>query len=136
MWQSNSFRDQRVGVDAFWGGTQALIVPLLVVSLALGRGFNSSGPVGDTSTSHLGALVFLLVVPTAWVFAIEFIEASRLTVVVVGLVTSLPLWWWLGVRLTARASTWAVWWLRFATALLVWISTVVVIFAVVGSVLS
>jgi hypothetical protein len=132
--QRIKFGNRQEGLDPFWGGLQALVVPLIVVLLALGQGFNSSGTFGDPTTSELGALIFLVAVPTSWVFAIDFIEASRLTVVVVGLATSLPLWWWLGSRIARQAPTWAVFWLRFVVAMLAWTSLFMVAFATIGSV--
>lgn len=111
---------RKMGIHPVAGGAAGLVYPLLLIALALTGGFRHGGDVADPATSILGAFVFLIAAPTAWVFAIEFIEADRFTVLFVGAMTSLPLWWLLGSRLARLAEDWKRWIVRYLRISLVW----------------
>jgi len=104
---------RKMGIHPVAGGAAGLVYPLVLIALALSGGFRSGGDVADPATSVLGAFIFLIAAPTAWVFAIEFIEADRFTVLFVGAMTSLPLWWLLGSRLARTADDWRQWIVRY-----------------------
>lgn len=91
---------------------------------------------GEIATSFLGTILFLTAAPTAWIFAIPFIEVSRFTVLLAGVLSSFPLWWLLGTRLAEGAANWLVWLRRYATAALVWTSIHLFAIAVLGSLVS
>ncbi len=85
----------------------ALSFPLVLMALAIGVGFRQGGGVAEFGASFAAAVMFLVAAPTAWVFAIDFIEAGRFTVMLIGAVTSLPLWALAGVglaRISARCA--------------------------------
>jgi len=84
-----------------------------LIGLGLSVGFRGSDDVTGFATAFLGAILFLVAAPTTWVFAIDFIEASRFTVFTVGAVTSLPLWYLLGSRMARRAENWLTWLKRY-----------------------
>ncbi len=67
-------------------------------------------------------------------FAIEFIEASRLTVMTVGAVTSLPLWYLLGSRLALRAENWLTWTKRYLIFCGLWTVMVMVLIIALAAV--
>ena len=103
----------RPGLNRVGAATLALVYPLLLIGLGLGVGFRGSDDVTGFATAFLGAVLFLVAAPTTWVFAIDFIEASRFTVFAVGAVTSLPLWYLLGSRMARRAENWLTWLKRY-----------------------
>jgi hypothetical protein len=80
----------RAGVSRRAGGTLALLYPLVLIALGVSVGFRGSNDVDGLATAILGAILFLVAAPTTWVFAIDFIEASRFTVITAGALTSLP----------------------------------------------
>lgn len=104
----------RAGVSRRAGGTLALLYPLALITLGVSVGFRGSNDVDGLATAILGAILFLVAAPTTWVFAIDFIEASRFTVITAGALTSLPLWYLLGSRLALRAENWPTWLKRYA----------------------
>lgn len=124
----------RAGVNRRGGGLLALLYPLALIGLALGVGFRSSSDASELATAFLGAILFLVAAPTSWVFAIEFIEASRLTVFTVGALSSLPLWYLLGSRLALRAENWSTWLKRYAIFCGLWTVLTFVLIAVLARV--
>jgi hypothetical protein len=104
----------RQGVGRRFGGALALFYPLMLMGFALSVGFRGSNDVSGLATAILGAILFLVAAPTTWVFAIDFIEASRFTVITAGALTSLPLWYLLGSRLAGGAENWLTWLKRYA----------------------
>ena len=97
-----------------------LLYPLVLMGFALSVGFRGSGDVTGLATAILGAILFLVAAPTTWVFAIDFIEASRFTVITVGAFTSLPLWYLLGSRLASGAENGLTWLKRYTIFCGVW----------------
>jgi hypothetical protein len=120
---------RKTGIHPVAGGAAGLVYPLLLISVALTGGFRQGGDIADPATSILGAFLFLIAAPTAWVFAIEFIEADRFTVLFVGAMTSLPLWWLLGSRLARTAEDWRQWTVRYLRISVGW--SVLVLLAVI-----
>ena len=128
-----SFTRPRAAVARRAGGIAGLVYPTVLVALALDVGFRHGGDMGEIATSFLGTLLFLTAAPTAWIFAIDFIDVSRFTVLLAGVLSSFPLWWLLGARLADGAPNWLAWLRRYATALLVWTSLHLFVIATLGS---
>ena len=124
----------RSGVNRRGGGIGALVYPLALMGLGLSVGFRGSGDVTGFATAVLGTILFLVAAPTTWVFAIDFIEASRLTVISLGAVTSLPLWYLLGSRLALRAENWLTWLKRYVIFCGLWMVLVLVLIMVLAGV--
>jgi hypothetical protein len=117
-----SFLRSRNAVSHGAAGLAALGYPVVLVALALDVGFRHGGDMGEIAASFLGTILFLTAAPTAWIFAIDFIDVSRFTVIVAGILSSFPLWWLLGTRIAEGAAGWLVWLRRYATAVLLWTS--------------
>jgi hypothetical protein len=124
----------RTGVHRRLSGLLALSYPIAMMGVGLSVGFRGTTDTSDLATAILGAILFLIAAPTSWVFAIEFIEASRLTVITVGALTSLPLWYLLGVRLAIRAENWPTLVKRYAIFCGLWTVLVMVLIVVLAAV--
>ena len=124
----------RTGLNRRVGGLAALLWPLLLMGFGLSVGFRGTTETSDLATAFLGALLFLVAAPTTWVFAIEFIEASRLTVISVGAITSLPLWYLLGSRIALSAENWLTWTKRYLIFCGLWTVMVLVLVMVLAAV--
>lgn len=124
----------RTGINRRGGGIAALAFPLALVGLGLSVGFRGTTEVTDLATAILGAILFVIAAPTAWVFAIDFIEASRLTVVSIGVLTSLPLWYLLGSRLALRADNWPTWVKRYLLFCGLWTVTMMVLLVLLAAI--
>jgi len=123
-----SFAPRRRHVRHGWGGFAGLVYPTTLVALGLSVGFRQDSGAADLAASFLGAILFLIAAPTAWIFAFPFIEVTRFTVIVVGVLTSFPLWYLVGRALANGSSTWASWVLRYAGVSFTWtISTLLAI---------
>ena len=88
----------------------------------------------DPADPVLAGLLVFLAAPTTWVFA-----ALRLApepALVLGVVTSLPLWFFLGSRIAESAWTWRQWVVRYATWLLGWLVVMVMVLVTVASLAS
>jgi hypothetical protein len=99
----------RSGLRRVPAGLAALIYPTALVVAALGVDFRAVGDGSDIATAVLATFMFVVAAPTAWIFAIDFIEAGRFTVVLVGVITSFPIWYLLGTKLARAASHWGEW---------------------------
>ena len=121
---------RKAGLHPVSGGVAGLVYPLVLMAVALTGGFRNGGDLADTATSILGAFLFTIAAPTTWVFRIPFIEADRITVLFVGAMTSLPLWWLLGARIAVHSDDWRQWSIRYIAACLGW-SVLVLLVAIV-----
>jgi hypothetical protein len=92
--------------------------------------------VAEFGASFAAAVMFLVAAPTAWVFAIDFIEAERFTVLLFGIVTSLPLWAIAGAALATFAESWRRWTLRYVALCAVWTTLYVLVIGAVAAVVS
>lgn len=120
MSQELSFTTDRRALSRRLGGVAALTYPLVLVALALRTGFRQAGDVTGFAASFLAALLILLAQPTMWLFSFDFIDPDRLTILVVGGLTSFPLWYLGGAALAARTPRWPLWLKRYAIACAVW----------------
>ena len=128
-----SFTRARSAVPRHLAGLAALVYPVILVGLAIDAGFRRGGDLADLAASFLGTLLFLTAAPTAWIFSIDFIDVERFTVIVAGVLSSFPLWWLLGARLSEGAAGWPAWLVRYLAAAFTWSAFHLVVFAVLGS---
>lgn len=122
------------GLQRTQAAVLALTYPLILIGLAIGVGFRQGGGIAEFGTSFAAAVMFLVAAPTAWVFAIEFIDAQRFTVLLVGAVTSLPLWGLAGIGLARVSRTWAQWTLRYIALCAAWTTLYVVLIGAIASI--
>lgn len=115
-----SFAPRQSQLGRGWGGLFALSYPTLLVLTAIAVGFRKGGDAGDFAASFVGSVLFLIAAPTAWIFAFDFIEVTRLTVVTLGVLTSFPLWYLVGAALGERAAHLGVWLRRYLTICVGW----------------
>lgn len=127
-----SFTARRGGLPLPAGGALALVYPVTVTILALSVSFREIGDMGDLASSLLAALMFLIAAPTAWIFAIDFIDVNRLVVFLVGTLTSLPLWFFVGTRIALAADTWAGWLRRYVVLCLAWTAANLIVLILIG----
>ncbi len=120
MVQDLSFTSNRRTLSRSLGGVAALAYPLLLIAMALGTGFRKGGDYADLAASFLAALLFLVAAPTAWIFSFDFVDPDRFTIVFVGALTSLPLWYMAGSALAARTELWLRWLTRYVLICVTW----------------
>jgi hypothetical protein len=65
-----------------------------------------------------------------------FIDVTRFTVIVFGIVTSAPLWWLLGVAIARSSETWLAWVRGYATFAVGWLVVNIIALAAVAAVVS
>ena len=128
-----SFAPRRASVGRTTAGLLALGYPLLMVVLALNVGFQKPGDLQDFATSFIAAVMFVIALPTTWFLSFDFIEVSRTTVVLFGLVTSLPIWYILGTSLAVRSENWGRWFRLYVTVAMAWTLGKMLLLAVVGA---
>lgn len=133
--QDISFATKK-GLNRSRAGLLALTYPVVLIGLAIGVGFRQGGGVDEFGASFAAAVMFLVAAPTAWVFAIDFIEAERFTVLLFGAATSLPLWAIAGAGLATISTAWRQWVVRYLALCAAWTTAYVVIIGAVASVVS
>lgn len=101
-------------------GVAALSFPVVLIVLAVNAGFRHDGDYADFAASFVATLLLLIAEPTAWLFSFDFIDAGRFTIIFVGALTSLPLWFLVGWGLTADSPGWPVWIRRYVIVCLGW----------------
>ena len=130
---SVSFAPRRTSVGRTTAGLLALAYPLLMVVMALAVGSREPGNLQDFAASFVAAVMLVIALPTTWFLSFDFIEVSRTTVVVFGLVTSLPLWYVLGTALAVRSENWGRWFRLYVTVAMAWTLGNMLLLAVVGA---
>jgi len=128
-----SFAPRRTSVGRTTAGLLALAYPLLMVVMALAVGSREPGNLQDFAASFVAAVMLVIALPTTWFLSFDFIEVSRTTVVVFGLVTSLPLWYVLGTALAVRSENWGRWFRLYVTVAMAWTLGNMLLLAVVGT---
>ena len=113
-----------------------MVFPAVLVVIGLSTGFRSGGDMSDFAATIAGAILFLVAAPTAWVLSFPFIDVTRFTVIVFGIVTSAPLWWLLGVAIARGSESWLVWIRRYVAFAVGWLVFNIVVMAVVAAVVS
>ena len=129
-----SFAPRQSHLGRGWGGALALSYPLFLVLLVVGVGFSRGGDGADFAASFVGSVLFLIAAPTAWIFSFDFIDVTRLTVIVLGIATSFPIWYLLGAALGERASSLGVWVRRYLTICVVWTLVTIVFLGLIATV--
>lgn len=115
-----------------WGGVASLAYPTILVVTALGVGFRQGGGVGEFAASLAATVLFLIAAPTAWVFAFPFIEVTRFTVIVAGIISSAPLWYIYGVALFRAVGDWMAWFRRYVVSCVIWTAANLVVLGVIA----
>ncbi|HHC09370.1 MAG TPA: hypothetical protein ENK55_11730 [Actinobacteria bacterium] len=110
----------RSAVSPTLAGVAALGYPLALTFLLLSTGFRSLGGPDELARSYIATLLFLVAAPTAWIFSLDFIEASRTTILFAGIATSFPIWYFAGRGLAARSRHWAQWLRRYVAGSIAW----------------
>lgn len=131
-----SFAPKRQTVSPVLGGAVGLVFPAVLIMFGLSTGFRSGGDMADFAATIAGTVLFLIAAPTAWVLAFPFIDVTRFTVIVFGIVTSAPLWWLLGVALARASETWLDWIRRYAVFSVSWLVVNIIAMAVVAAIVS
>ncbi|MEZ5175225.1 MAG: hypothetical protein R2823_03360 [Acidimicrobiia bacterium] len=131
-----SFAPRRTTVSPVLGGAFALVFPTVIGVMALSVGFREGGDMTDFAGSVAASILFLIVAPTAWVLAFPFIDVTRFTVIVFGMVTSAPLWWLAGVVIARISQHWTTWIRRYLAVSVVWMVVNIVMIALAASLTS
>jgi hypothetical protein len=129
-----SFAPRRQTVSPVIGGALGLIFPTVLGLIGLSVGFREGGDMGDFAASIAGTLLFLIAAPTAWVMSFDFIDVTRFTVILFGIVTSAPLWWLAGVAIARGSDNWLVWSRRYLVVSIVWTVANIVLIAIIASI--
>lgn len=129
-----SFAPRRLTVSPVLGGAQGLIYPTIIGLIGLSVGFRQGGDMGDFAASIAGTILFLVAAPTAWVLSFSFIDVTRFTVILFGIITSAPVWWLLGVALARGSDTWGIWWRRYVVASVIWTVGSIVLIGVIAAI--
>ena len=128
-----SFAPRRTTVAPVLGGILGLMFPFVLIVAALSVGFRSGGDMSDFAASLAGAVLFLVAAPTAWVLAFPFIDVSRFTVFVFGIVTSLPMWFLVGRGIAARSGDWISWLRVYGIVCVGWTSLNLLLFGFIAA---
>ncbi len=123
----------RSGVRSGRAGLFALIGPLFIIAVTLGSMDSGVAGLVDPSTSLLAGLMFLVALPSTWVFAV--LDIAPVFSVVLGCVSSLPLWFGMGSWLAAGSYDWAHWTRRYVAWSVGWAVTSLVLLLTVASIL-
>lgn len=116
------------------GGIVGLVYPSTLVALATGVEFSTQGGLRGFGTAFMGALLFVIAAPTSWLFAVDFIEAGKFTVIAFGVATSFPLWFLVGAGLASVSRHWAEWAGRYVMVAAIWSVVTLLIVGIVGSI--
>lgn len=116
------------------GGIAGLVYPSTLVALSIGVEFSAQGGLRGFGTAFMGALLFVIAAPTSWLFAVEFIEAGKFTVIVFGVATSFPLWFMVGAGLASVSRHWVEWAGRYVMVAAIWSVVTLLIVGIVGSI--
>ncbi|MEN8239304.1 MAG: hypothetical protein ABFR53_08905 [Actinomycetota bacterium] len=133
MTQDVTFAPRRNTVSPLAGGLLGLVYPTILVGVALSVGSRRGGDMGDFAAAMAGSVLFLIAAPTAWVMSFSFIDVTRFTILVFGIVTSFPFWFLLGTGLARGASLWATWAVRYVVVSIAWTVFNLLVFGFVAS---
>ncbi|MGI9529339.1 MAG: hypothetical protein ACR2NG_06465 [Acidimicrobiia bacterium] len=128
-----SFAPRSRSVPPISGGILALTYPAVLIIVALSVGFRRGGDMTEFAATLAATVLFLIAAPTSWVLSFSFIEVTRFTVIVFGIVTSAPLWYVLGVGVARRSPDWMTWIRRYAVVCVVWTALNLVVFGIIAA---
>jgi len=129
-----SFAPRNRSVPPISGGVLALTYPAILVIVALSVGFRRGGDMTEFAATLAATVLFLIAAPTSWVLSFSFIDVTRFTVLVFGIVTSVPLWYLLGVAVARRSPDWMAWIRRYAVVCVVWTAVNLIGFGIIAAV--
>ncbi len=109
-------------------------MPFFLVLPALNAMAGSAEGLTDPAPPIVAGVSLLLATPTTWLFAL--LDLSPVLTVVLGIVTSFPLWFLLGSRLAETSIDWGEWGRRYIGWSVAWAVTVVVGFTVVATIVA
>lgn len=128
-----SFAPRSTTVPSVAGGLLGLMFPFVLIVAALSVGFRSGGDMGDFAASLAGAVLYLVAAPTAWALAFPFIDVTRFTVFVFGIVTSVPIWFLVGRSIALRSAHWISWLRSYGILCVAWTSFNLLLFGVIAA---
>ena len=128
------FGERKQSLPRGLGGIAGLVYPSVLVAIAIGVDFTASGGIRGFGSAFMGALLFVMAAPTSWLFAIDFIEAGKFTVIAFGVATSFPIWFAVGAGLAGGSRNWLEWTGRFLTVAAIWSVVTLLIIGVIGSI--
>lgn len=86
------------------------------------------------AASLAGAVLFLIAAPTAWALSFSFIDVTRFTVFVFGVLTSVPIWYLTGRVIATRSADWLEWLRVYGITCVAWTAFNLVLFGVIAAV--
>ena len=131
-----SFAPKRTVLGRLRGGIASFVYPLLLVATALSVGFRKAGDLQDFAASFVASILTVIALPTVWFVSFDFIELTRMTVLVFGLLTSLPLWYLLGAFIGERSGSWGTWIRAYLSVCVVWTLLNFVVLAAISAMVS
>jgi len=129
-----SFAPKRTVVGRLRGGLASFAYPLLLVVTSVSVGFRKAGDLQDFAASFVASILMVVALPTVWLVSFDFIDLTRMSVLVFGLVTSLPLWYLAGAAIGQRSESWGTWIRTYLAACVMWTLLNFVVLALVASV--
>lgn len=109
----------------------ALLWPSITLALAFASMQGTVSGLTDQTTSATAALLMLMALPTMALFLV--LDMSPEIAAVAAAATALPLWFFLGTRLAATASSWRVYWRRYVIASVGWAVMSILLLALAAS---
>ena len=126
----------KTGLHRGQAAVLALTYPLVLIALTIGVGFRQGGGAAEFGASFAASVMFLVAAPTAWVLAIDFIEAERFTILLFGAATSLPLWAIVGSLVAGLSKSWRQWIVRYIAICAAWTTFYVVAIGAIAAMTS
>lgn len=129
-----SFAPRRGTVSPLFGGILGLAYPSGLILMSLSVGSRAGGDMGDFAASLVGAALFVVAAPTTWILSFPFIEVTRFTVFIFGVVTSLPLWYIVGMVIARQSANWLAWFGVYGIVCVGWTAANLVFFGLIATV--
>lgn len=121
----------RRGLSTGRGGLLSLLWPSITLALAFGAMQGTVSAITEQTTPATAALLMLMALPTMALFLA--LDLSPQIAAVAAAATALPLWFFLGTRLAATATSWRVYWRRYIIAVVGWAVLAIVLLAIAAS---
>lgn len=115
-----SFAPKRTVVGRLRGGIASFAYPLLLVVTSVSVGFRKAGDLQDFAASFVASILMVVALPTVWFVSFDFIDLTRMSLLVFGLMTSLPLWYLAGAAIGERSGSWGAWIRTYLAACVLW----------------
>ena len=131
-----SFAPKRTVVGRLRGGIASFAYPLLLVVTSVSVGFRKAGDLQDFAASFVASILMVVALPTVWFVSFDFIDLTRMSVLVFGLVTSLPLWYLVGAAIGERSASWGAWIRTYLAACVLWTLLNFALLALIATVVS